>query len=243
MEQWKAMNKRIIKGCISTFVCALLACLSFVPVHAAETPTVIYQGEEHRFVIESAVSYADNELVDLFPEFKDVMPGDTLTQSVNVKVENMQGKSVKILLSALKENEDYQTLLGDDYVTLRVIQGNRDYTGTLGDGVELGTFTDGADELITVELSIGAEATGEEIENLRAEINWLFEAQELSEETGIEDNKEAGNSWIGSSWIGSKIMAAVQTGDNTNLILWIGIIAGSGLLVLVLFLRKKKKKQ
>ncbi|NCB92335.1 MAG: hypothetical protein EOM40_07140 [Clostridia bacterium] len=231
------MNKRLIKSCIGAVLCTLIAGLSFTSVHAAEVPTVIYQGDEHRFRTESAAPYADNELVDLFPEFKDVMPGDTLTQNVTVKVQNMKKGKVSIKLSSLKDNADYQTGVSADRISLTVTHGTRDYTGTLKNGVELGTFAEGAQENIVVKLTLGAEVTDKDIENLRAEINWLFEAEELPSETNNGKYESNNNGLI------NKVVSAVKTGDANNLILWISLVVLSAIVVFLLFIARKVRRR
>ena len=59
-----------------SLACALMLLLCLVPVASAEDGNVHYTGDVGEFVFQPGGA---NSLTDLFPDFKDVMPGDVLT--------------------------------------------------------------------------------------------------------------------------------------------------------------------
>ena len=90
--------KRVVVWLIGLIV--VLA--SAFPVHAADGK-VTYSGNAGRFIFEPG---SEQSLADLFPNFKGVMPGDTLTQKITVKNDADNRVKVKIYLRALGAHED-----------------------------------------------------------------------------------------------------------------------------------------
>lgn len=74
----------------------LLLCFS-LPTMAKES-SVTYAGDSGEFIFTPGSSQSPT---DLFPAFKDVMPGDTLTQNITVRNEASKKVKVKIYLRAL----------------------------------------------------------------------------------------------------------------------------------------------
>ena len=72
----KTIMKRLV-----TVVMMFVMGLSTITTVAAEG-NVIYSGNAGEFIFAPG---GEHSLTDLFPEFKDVMPGDTLTQKIVVK--------------------------------------------------------------------------------------------------------------------------------------------------------------
>ena len=70
-----------MKKLITLLVIFVVAFSSVLPVYAADGK-VTYSGNAGNFVFEPG---SEHSLTDLFPNFKGVMPGDTLTQKITVK--------------------------------------------------------------------------------------------------------------------------------------------------------------
>ena len=70
-----------MKKIVVLLMTALLL-LSFAVTSFAADGKVTYSGNAGDFVFEPG---SDQSLTDLFPNFKDVMPGDSLTQKITVK--------------------------------------------------------------------------------------------------------------------------------------------------------------
>ena len=69
--------------------------------------TVNYQGGAEKFVFLPGSSYTDT---DLFDGFKGVMPGDTLTQTIEVRNRFLSTGSVRIYLRAVAHDEQSNPL-------------------------------------------------------------------------------------------------------------------------------------
>ena len=80
-----------------------LLLLSFAVTSFAADGKVTYSGNAGDFVFEPG---SDQSLTDLFPNFKGVMPGDSLTQKITVKNDADDKVKVKIYIRSLGAHED-----------------------------------------------------------------------------------------------------------------------------------------
>lgn len=199
--------------------------------------TVNYQGGAEKFVFLPGSSYTDT---DLFDGFKGVMPGDTLTQTVEVRNRFLGTGSVRIYLRAVAHDEQTNPLSsavaasGETVATMsdflsqlsmQVWQGDKCiYTGSpdeldgLKNNVLLGTIPRFKSTTLTVKLQVPAEL-GNEYANRVGEVDWVFTAEELDPQ---------GNP---------------KTGDTSNLTLWIVVmVVCLAAVAVVAFLILKKKK-
>ena len=200
--------------------------------------TVSYKGGAEKFVFLPGSSYTDT---DLFDGFKNVMPGDTLTQTVEVRNRFLGTGSVRIYLRAVAHDEQENPLSsavaasGETVATMsdflsqlymEVWQGDKCiYTGSpdeldgLKNNVLLGTIPRFKSTTLTVKLQVPAEL-GNEYANRVGEVDWVFTAEELDPQ---------GNP---------------KTGDTSNLTLWIVVmVVCLAAVAEVAFLILKKKKQ
>lgn len=152
-------------------------------VSAAGTPTVT-------FTAEKAFAFTDKN--DLFDNFKNMMPGDTLSQNIDVRSEAsgrydiyLYARDCQLYKDAeadggihLEDKENETSLL--QYITVTDAEGNvLDLTnaGVGTAGVKLGRFGKGDEVQLTVkvELPVGL---GNEYQNAEAYIDWIFYAEE-----------------------------------------------------------------
>lgn len=176
--------KKSLKRLLSVGL-ALLLLLGAVGITAFAgsllTPNVVYNGSTRKVEFENALLpfFKDSENPDLFTEMKDLMPGDSVTQTITVGTKNTGSDTVRLFLRTEKENEDYVKLTESypDWVTFTVKQGDKVLaTGDLKDGVKLGEFRgDGKTEL-TVQLDIDINA-GNDLQGLVASVDWVFTAE------------------------------------------------------------------
>lgn len=196
--------------------------------------SVSYEGGAEKFVFLEGSEYTDT---DLFAGFKNVMPGDELTQTVTVKNSFTGSDSVKIYLRAVVHDEAGNPLSPNvagetDLVSMQdflsqlsmtVKQGDRvlfeaspaELDG-LKDNVLLGTFTGKAETELTVTLSVPIEL-GNEYMNRVGEVDWVFTAEEITSSN------------------------APKTGDEANLGLWAAVMTLSLTAAAALFFLGKKK--
>ena len=105
------MRKRIV-----SMLAALVLMLGLaLPVSAAEG-NVTYQGDSGKFVFAPGSSYS---LTDLFPNFKDVMPGDTLTQHITLRGKPSFMHAADIYMRAVGAHENSKEFLSQLKLTVK----------------------------------------------------------------------------------------------------------------------------
>ena len=208
------MLKKILLICSCLCLIGSCAGLTFAYT-AAETPTLLYDGQAKSLTVLNAPGN------DLFTNMKDLMPGDRRTQEVALKAENLTGNT-SIRLKADCDDDAAQIL---DSLTLSVYADGRLIAsgpagsgGQLGSGVQLYEFTDNRSVPLRVELSVATEA-GNELADMQEHLQWIFTVQDASGTDAVPP----------------------QTGENSNVILWVCLLLLSGgvLGALVYIIRRK----
>jgi hypothetical protein len=197
--------KRISKRLAAVVLCA--AMLLSVTVFAATTlqgdkPAIVFDAKTQTFTINGMKVTSAEPYPDLFPDMKNLMPGDSVTQEIRVQVKNAGSNTVKLYLKAESQNDDdndndYETLIGTEDsktgVTLSVKFEGTDYaekltyTGSItkltesaadsDEGVYLGAFTGSDSEKdIDVTLAIPIDA-GNKLQDLKAQLGWVVVAE------------------------------------------------------------------
>lgn len=215
--------KKII-ALLFTFVLLLS---STVTVFAADGK-VTYSGNAGNFVFEPG---SDHSLTDLFPNFKGVMPGDTLTQKITVKNDADNKVKVKIYMRSLGAHEDsveFLSQLGlkvaksEDNEMAYMFDAAANETAQLTDWVYLGTLYSGGEVNLDVTLNVPVELPNE-YQNKIGYLDWEFMIEEFPVEEG--DPKPP------------------QTGDNSNMGLWFTIMICSLIMMIILLVWRKKDKE
>lgn len=154
------------------------------------TPTVTFDYNQKSFVfsnVEPADDDHNHEYPNLFQEkLTNLVPGDNASQTIKVEARNLAGGSVRISLKTEPdldnitdtEQVNYTKLLNSvESVKLTVARdGTEISSGSLADGVVLGTFAEGDEMDLTVTLDIPITA-GNELQGLQAAIAWVFTAE------------------------------------------------------------------
>lgn len=169
-----------------TLILLVLICVA-LPVSAADG-NVTYDGNAREFIFEPGSPFSPT---DLFPDCKDAMPGDVITQQIHVKNDIKQNVKIKIYLRALGAKDDpiSQQMLSQMY--LEVVQDEEtvlfaapaDQTAQLTDWVCLGTFYSGYDTTLTARLHIST-ALDNRFFNTPAYFDWEFMVEEFPVEPG-----------------------------------------------------------
>ena len=175
------MSKKYIKliALISTLMLVLLSCVS---VNAESQ--VIYDSNANEFIFSPG---SDHSPTDLFENFKNVMPGDSLTQSITVKNDEDNEVKVNIYLRALGAKEGSEELLSKLNLKVAKSSDNRmaymfdaaaNETDGLSEWVLLGTLYSGGEVNLEVTLDVPIEL-GNEFQDAAGYLEWEFKVEEL----------------------------------------------------------------
>jgi hypothetical protein len=216
-----------MKRLITLLIGSIIALSSVLPVYASDGK-VTYSGNAGNFVFEPG---SDHSLTDLFPNFKDVMPGDTLTQQITVRNNADNKVKVKIYIRSLGAHEDSVDFLSQLGLKVGKSEENKmaymfdakaNETAQLTDWVCLGTLYSGGEVNLDVTLTVPVELDNE-FQNDVGYLDWEFMIEEFPIEEG--DPRPP------------------QTGDNSHMGLWFALMIGSlTMLIILLFWRKKDKE-
>jgi len=209
------------------FILAGILALSAVLSASAAEGKVTYSGNAGSFIFAPG---SDHSLTDLFPDFKGVMPGDTLTQKITVKNDADNKVKVKIYLRSLGAHEDSVEFLSR--LRLKVapgIENDMAYmfdaatseTAQLTDWVCLGTLYSGGEVHLDVTLEVPVELPNE-FQNKIGFLDWEFKIEEFPIEP---DDPEIPPTHDSMAW------------------LWLPVAGGSLILIILLFVWRKKDKE
>ena len=216
-----------MKKIITLLIVCVIALSSVLPVYAADGK-VTYSGNAGSFVFEPG---SDHSLTDLFPNFKGVMPGDTLTQKITVKNDADNKIKVKIYIRSLGAHEDSKEFLSQLGLKVKKSSDNdmaymfdaaANETAQLTDWVYLGTLYSGGEVNLDVTLNVPVELPNE-YQNKIGYLDWEFMIEEFPVEP--DDPKPP------------------QTGDNSNMGLWFALMLCSGAMLIILLVWRKKDKE
>lgn len=179
---------------------------------------VIYSGNSGEFIFTPG---SDESPTDLFPEFKDVMPGDTLTQKIVVK--NNAKKSVKISMRALGAHEDSETFLSqlnlyvEKVTDTPLFEAPANQTAQLTEWREIGVLAKGGEAELKVALAVPTDLDNGS-KSLIGYLDWEFMVEEIDD-------------------------GGAQTGDSTQYWPWIVAIALTGTVIVYLIVRRRKDNE
>ncbi len=240
---------------VSLFICIAALILSAIEITLAfpSEPTVSYDGKAKEFIFVNTVE------TDLFPSFKEVVPGDCISQEINVR-----GNHISTATDFYLRAEVEDDIVIPEEIVLKVYLENEmisssslNTSGSLTENVHLCQLTkDGSVKLKAV-LEVPT-SVGNEISDMQKEVKWIFTAQE--KETGDDsgnnkpggddsgDNKPGGDDSGNDKpqgGTGNKPgsgSSQIQTGDQSRPILWIGVNACSLIFIVVLLFTRKKEE-
>ena len=210
-----------MKKCMRTALILVLIAACLATTALAADSSVTYSGNSGSFIFAPGSSESPT---DLFPDFRGVMPGDTLTEQIVVRNHANKKVDVKIYMRALGAVEGSEEFLNQMKLTVTqsgkadpLFEAQADETAQLTNWKPLGTFKSGAKVTLDVTLEVPIEM-GNEFQSAIGELQWEFRVEEYPVKPGP------------------------QTGDETPLALY-GAAAGVCALGLVLLLATKRKKR
>ena len=166
-----------------------------MPVFATDG-NVIYSGDSGEFIFEPESDYSPT---DLFPNFKDVMPGDTLTQ--NITVRNNAKKSVKISMRALGAHEHSMDFLSklnlyvEKVTDTPLFEATADQTAQLTEWRALGVLASGGEAELSVVLQVPTDLDNN-YQELIGYLDWEFMVEEIDDGRTQTGDRASSVPWI-----------------------------------------------
>lgn len=194
--------KKYLCSVLKLLLCLILLLNLALPVFAADS-VITYNGKKEGFDFQPGSEYTDT---DLFDNFKGVMPGDTLEETVTFRNKAKDCDYVKLYLRA--EAHDKANPLSDGVekagetvasmkqflskLTMRVYHGKKliyEASPNELDGLEsdvyLGTIARGKTAKLRVELDVPVEMTSE-FANREGEVDWVFKVESYDNDKLIQ---------------------------------------------------------
>ena len=226
--------KRVLVGLMTLFVLAANA----LPAAAAQG-NVRYSGDAGHFIFAPGTQHSPT---DLFPDFKDIMPGDTLSQFITVRNDASNKVHVNVYLRALGAQEDVASSEFLSQLTLKVqaeesllFDAPADQTAQLNDWVLLGSLQSGGSVELDVELSVPVALDNRFMSQIGF-LDWQF----MVEEFPVDDPDQPVDPDTPSDPDqpdkpdGPQKPDVPKTGDAVHVGLFLGLFVGSGALILFL---------
>ncbi len=237
MNLWK-YSARFLSVVLFLFVCMAS------PLYAL-AGNVTYDGTAQQFIFTPGSNFSPT---DLFTDFKDVMPGDKITQTITVKNTAPDNVRVKIYLRANIPAQEtaYMDFLSQlDLQVLsspglfEIFRDKAANTGQLMDWVCLGEFASGQEVTLDAILSVPVEMDNS-FQDMFGVIEWEFKVEEFPTGSG-----GGGGGYVPPTPTprppGS--FFPPKTGDNSVWILYLLILGGGVLGLRLLLLKNRREKQ
>lgn len=201
----------------------ILAVLLSVASTVSAAGTVTYDGTAKKFIFEPGSNHSPT---DLFSDFKNVMPGDSLTQQIFIRNDRSNKVKIKLYIRSLGAQQNTDAFLSQTNLTVKqngdsiLFAAPTNETAQLTDWVYLGTIYSGGEIPldITLEVPITLDNASQ---GQVGYVDWQFKVEELP----VEPTDPT----------------PPQTGDDFSLFHYLGLMAFglAGLLFLLLNYKRK----
>lgn len=213
-----------------------MAVVVFAASSVAFAGEVSYEGQADGFVLSPGSSSSPT---DLFTNFNNVVPGDTLTDTVDVV--NNGDQEARLYMRAMGGYE------GNDFLSqmnLKVTQrgGNdlfdapADQMDGLEEWVLLGDMSPGAKATLDLQLTVPLEMDNE-YQDALGKLGWEFKVEEMGEP--VPSPTTPTDSWDEGGKSGKK----TATGDVSPIRIVIALMIAAAAAAIIIFLRRRDKKQ
>ena len=228
----------IRKGVARSLRCVVAAIFCVValavPARAfADTPAIAYDGNTRQLTVSGATGSSGDP--DLFPAFKDLMPGDVREQQIEVCATGVKSQ-VRVFVWAVVDHETAHML---SPITLTATVGDASagwlQTGTPGSvfayPTEIATFTSDGSTVLNLQLSVPT-SVGNELADANKTIRWEITAEDDSEKIPVQS---AGRKKPG-------LLGLAATGDNTLALLLVLLALAIIAFIAALLLSRRNKR-
>lgn len=207
---------------IFSFISIFVILLSFSVTSYASSVT--YSGDSGNFIFAPGSNHSPT---DLFTNFKDVMPGDSIEQEIVVKNNASLKKKVKISMRAIgaTENSEFLSQLRlrvEKVGSTNMFDSTANATAQLTNWVELGMLYSGGEVKLKVILDVPTSLDNN-FQSQLGKLDWEFAVEEF--EIEASDPKPP------------------ETGDNTNIFPIVIVCAVSAFLIILILAIKRKSKE
>lgn len=210
--------KRFAKIC--TFLIVLVMVFGLCTT-AYAAGSVTYDGDANKFIFAPGTKDSPSSL---FENFQNVMPGDTLTEQIEIRNTSQNGSYIRLYLRALGAQEGTDEFLSQMNLTVKhngantLFEAPVNETAQLTDWVYLGAMHSGGTATLDVTLEVPI-TMGNDFQHQIGYFDWEFMAEEIP----AEENPP-------------------QTGDTAEIFLYSGLIILCLAAIILLLLAGKKKK-
>ena len=214
--------KRFARFCTALMMLVMVFCFAMT---AYADGSVVYNENANKFIFSPGTTESPTSL---FQNFRNVMPGDTLTEQILIKNKTSNKVKIKVYMRSLGAQEHTDDFLSRMNLTVKQKEENvlfaapADERAQLTDWVYLGTVYSGGN--ITLDVILEVPITlGNAYQNEIGYIDWEFKVVELP----IEPSDPR----------------PPQTGETSEIILYSGLMLFSLVAFIILLIVKRKKKE
>lgn len=200
--------------------------------------SVTYDGNAQKFIFAPGSEYSPT---DLFTKFKNVMPGDSLTEQLVIRNNATDSTDIRVYMRSLGAQKDTDDFLAQLSLTVqqngdsKLFEAPANETAQLTDWVCLGTIYSGGEIALDVTLNVPITMGNDYQDNI-GYIDWQFKIEELPIEP---DNPQPDKP---QPPIETEGLQPPETGDTSNVMLYIVLACVAGAAFLLLIKRRCKKR-
>ena len=174
----------------------VLIIMALASTAVAENASVTYYGEAERFVFLPGSEYSDT---DLFENFKNVMPGDTVTQAISLR--NRSFNRVRVYMRAEGCSEEDREFLNKLKLNVKtskdeVFDAQADETAQLTEWVSLGVLRRRSETTLNVMLTVPSELDNSYMNRIGT-LAWSFAVEVIDDDL----NPETGDRFDSTAWV------------------------------------------